>query len=125
MSFVVLCDEDFLVFALQHYENPQCESLEEFYEDLDRIKYLKRLMNRSEGNVGQRNRLILNHLIILTNVFGIIPANRILFFRMEEKYHKYLKTYLHFLNVLAAEVPEARIQELQMDDSLLEELKKI
>ena len=125
MSFVVLCDEDFLVFALQHYENPQCESLEEFYEDLDRIKYLKRLMNRSEGNVGQRNRLILNHLIILTNVFGIIPANRILFFRMEEKYHKYLKTYLHFLNVLASEVPEARIQELQMDDSLLEELKKI
>lgn len=125
MSFVVLCDEDFLVFALQHYENPQCESLEEFYEDLDRIKYLKRLMNRSEGNVGQRNRLILNHLIILTNVFGIIPANRILFFRMEEKYHKYLKTYLHFLNVLAVEVPEARIQELQMDDSLLEELKKI
>jgi hypothetical protein len=47
MDETQICDEDFLVFALQHYENPQCISLEEFYEDLDRIKYLKRLMNLS------------------------------------------------------------------------------
>jgi len=120
-----ICDEDFLVFALEHYENPQCGSLEEFYEDLDRIKYLKRLMNRTDGDSGQRNRLILNHIIILTNVFGARIANRILFFRMEEKYHKYLKTYLHFLNMLVAEIPEANLATVEMDDKLLEELRKI
>lgn len=120
-----LCDEGFLVFALEHYDNPQCTSMEEFYEDLDRIKYLKRLMNRTDGDPAQKNRLILNHIIILTNVFGITPANRILFFRMEQKYHKYLKTYLHFLNVLALQIPEATISEMEMDGQLLEELRKI
>jgi|LauGreDrversion4_2_1035121.scaffolds.fasta_scaffold252827_4 hypothetical protein len=120
-----LCDEGFISFALQHYENPQCESLGEFYEDLDRIKYLKRLMNRTDGDLAQRNRLILNHLIIITNVFGIKAGNRILFYRMEEKYHRYLKTYLHFLNVLAKEIPEAALSGMEMDDALLGELRKI
>jgi len=125
MDEVRICDEDFLVFALRHYENPQCGSLEEFYEDLDRIKYLKRLMNRTDGDCAQRNRLVLNHIIVLTNVFGARIANRILFFRMEEKYHKYLKTYLHFLNMLVAEIPEANIALIEMDGILLEELRKI
>ena len=125
MDEVRICDEDFLVFALEHYENPQCGSLGEFYEDLDRIKYLKRLMNRTEGDNGQKNRLVLNHIIILTNVFGVRIANRILFFRMEEKYHKYLKTYLHFLNMLVAEIPEANLALIEMDGMLLEELRKI
>ena len=92
---------------------------------MDRIKYLKRLMNREDGDLSQRNRLVLNHLIIFTNVFGIVPGNRILFFRMEEKYHKYLKTYLHYLNVLAREVPEVDLKSVLMDDMLLEELRKI
>ena len=92
---------------------------------MDRIKYLKRLMNRTDGDSGQRNRLVLNHIIILTNVFGARTANRILFFRMEEKYHKYLKTYLHFLNMLVAEIPEANLAMVEMDDKLLEELRKI
>lgn len=125
MEEQVLSDEEFLTFSLQHYANPQCSSLEEFYEDLDRIKYLKRLMNREDGDLSQRNRLVLNHLIIFTNVFGIVPGNRILFFRMEEKYHKYLKTYLHYLNVLAREVPEVDLKSVLMDDMLLEELRKI
>lgn len=120
-----LCDEDFLFFALNHYENPQCGSLEEFYEDVDRIKYLKRLMNRIEGDLDQRNRLILNHLIILTNVFGVEIGNRILFFRMEHKYHSMLKTFLYFLNVLHYEIPEADIPKIEMDEQLLEKLRKI
>lgn len=125
MDETQICDEDFLVFALQHYENPQCISLEEFYEDLDRIKYLKRLMNRVDRDNGQRNRLVLNHIIILTNVFGARNANRILFFRMEQKYHKYLKTYLHFLNMLVAEIPEANLAVVEIDNKLFEELRKI
>jgi hypothetical protein len=120
-----LCDEDFLSFALQHYDNPQCGSLEEFYEDLDRIKYIKRLMNREDGDIGQRNRLILNHLIIMTNVFGIEEGNRILFYRMEEKFYPRLKTFLYFLNVLHIEIPEADIAAIPMEIKLLEELRKI
>ena len=120
-----LCDEDFLSFALQHYDNPQCGSLEEFYEDLDRIKYIKRLMNREDGDIGQRNRLILNHLIIMTNVFGIEEGNRILFYRMEEKFYPRLKTFLYFLNVLHIEIPEADIAAIPMETKLLEELRKI
>lgn len=120
-----LCDEDFLSFALQHYDNPQCGSLEEFYEDLDRIKYIKRLMNREDGDLGQRNRLILNHLIIMTNVFGIEEGNRILFYRMEEKFYPRLKTFLYFLNVLHLEIPEADIAAIPMESKLLEELRKI
>jgi hypothetical protein len=120
-----LCDEDFLSFALQHYDNPQCGSLEEFYEDLDRIKYIKRLMNREDGDLGQRNRLILNHLIIMTNVFGIEEGNRILFYRMEEKFYPRLKTFLYFLNVLHLEIPEADLAAIPMEQGLLEELRKI
>lgn len=120
-----LCDEDFLSFALQHYDNPQCGSLEEFYEDLDRIKYIKRLMNREDGDIGQRNRLILNHLIIMTNVFGIEEGNRILFYRMEEKFYPRLKTFLYFLNVLHIEIPEADIAAIPIEIKLLEELRKI
>jgi len=120
-----LCDENLLSFALQHYDNPQCGSLEEFYEDLDRIKYIKRLMNRDDGDLGQRNRLILNHLIILTNVFGIEEGNRILFYRMEEKFYSRLKTFLYFLNVLHLEIPEADLAAIPMEQGLLKELRKI
>jgi len=125
MTDDILSDEEFLIFSLRHYDNPQCESLEEFYEDLDRIKYLKRLLNRLDGDLQQRNRLILNHIIILTNVFGMVPANRILFFRMEEKYHKYLKTYLQYLNLLALSIPEVNIDSIQVDMELLKELERI
>lgn len=125
MQEQVLSDEEFLTFSLQHYENPQCSSLEEFYEDLDRIKYLKRLLNREDGDLSQRNRLVLNHLIIFINVFGVVAGNRILFFRMEERYHKYLKTYLFYLNVLARDVPEVDLKAILMDEVLLEELRKI
>lgn len=125
MTDDILSDEEFLIFSLRHYDNPQCESLEEFYEDLDRIKYLKRLLNRLDGDLQQRNRLILNHIIILTNVFGMVPANRILFFRMEEKYHKYLKTYLRYLNLLALSIPEVNIDSIQVDMELLKELERI
>jgi hypothetical protein len=120
-----ICDEDFLIFALEHYENPQCKSFEEFYEDIDRIKYLKRLLNRQDGDAGQKNRLILNHIIILTNVFGGKIASRLLFFKMDQKYHGQLKTYLHFLEMLPKEIPEADLSILEIDRILLEELRKL
>jgi hypothetical protein len=121
-----LCDEDFLILALRHYENPQCESLEEFYEDLSRIKYIKRLLNRNgEEDDGQRNRLALNHIIVMTNVFGMDMGSRILFFRMDERYHPQLKAFLLFLNMLPREIPEMDLSKIQTDSTLLEELRKL
>lgn len=125
MNEKALCDEEFLAFALRYYDNPQCSSLSEFYEDLDRIKYLKRLMNRVDGDLDQRNRLILNHITILINVFGIINGNRILFFRMEPKYHIQTKTYLLYLNVLTKTIPEVCINAIPVDNTLLAELREI
>jgi hypothetical protein len=120
-----LCDEDFLVLALEHYENPQCESLEEFYEDLDRIKYLKRLLNRTEGDMDQAVRLALNHIIVVTNVFGSVMGSRILFFRMEERHHGQLKAYLHYLNLLPRSIPEVDLDTIAVDAALLEKLRNL
>jgi hypothetical protein len=120
-----LCDEDFLVLALEHYENPQCESLEEFYEDLDRIKYLKRLLNRTEGDMDQAVRLALNHIIVVTNVFGSVMGSRILFFRMEERHHGQLKAYLHYLNLLPRSIPEVDLDAIAVDAALLEKLRNL
>lgn len=120
-----LCDEDFLILALEHYENPQCESLEEFYEDLDRIKYLKRLMNRTDGDLDQAMRLMLNHIIVLTNVFGSEMGSRMLFFKMEDRYHGQLKAYLQYLEMLPKEMPEADLGSVVMDEKLLERLRKL
>jgi hypothetical protein len=121
----LLCEEGFIAFALEHYDNPQCTSLQEFYEDLDRIKYLKRLINRLDGDRSQRNRLILNHLTVFINVFGVENGNRILFFRMEQKYHSQLKTYLQYLNTLHKEIPEVVLREISLDNELFEELRRI
>jgi len=64
-------DDNFLMYAMKHYDNPQCKNIEEFHEDMNRIKYLKRLFRKYKTSGVLRERLILNHLIIFTNVFGI------------------------------------------------------
>ena len=69
--FEELNDENFTLFAIRHYDNPQCTSTEEFYEDIRRFRYLKRLLKRYKKTGELRERLILNHLIVLCNLFGV------------------------------------------------------
>ena len=78
MNFDMLTDENYMLFAMKSYINPQCRDVEEFHEDMNRIKYLKRLFKKYKSNGILRERLILNHLIIFTNVFGINASARIL-----------------------------------------------
>jgi hypothetical protein len=125
MKFDMLTDENYLLFAMKVYENPQCRDMEEFYEDMNRIKYLKRLFKKYKSSGILRERLILNHLIIFTNVFGVMPSNRILFSRIEKELHPYLKTFLVYLNLLPEQIPEADIISIPLDKRIIDRLRKI
>tara|TARA_R100000908_G_C3691131_1_gene105496 strand:+ start:230 stop:598 length:369 start_codon:yes stop_codon:yes gene_type:complete len=94
-------DEDvFLVYAMDNYNNPSCSDRTEFEEDLNRIKYIKRLFGRYLSTGELKERLILNHIIIFYNVFEIEAATKMLFYRMEDKFKPLLKTFLVYLNYL-------------------------
>ena len=93
-----LNDDNIVYFAMKNYSNPSCKDVEEFLEDFNRIKYIKRLFNRYEQNGVLRERLILNHIITLYNVFGVIASTRMLFNRVDEKHYSILKTFLVYLN---------------------------
>ncbi|MEC8550119.1 MAG: hypothetical protein VXY93_06480 [Pseudomonadota bacterium] len=95
--FNELNDENFTLFAIKHYNNPQCLSTEEFYEDIRRFRYLKRLLKRYYKNGELRERLILNHIIILSNLFGVSNAIRMLKFKIEMEYWPVIKTCLLYL----------------------------
>ena len=95
--FEKLTDENFTMFAMQCYDNPQCTSVEEFMEDLRRFRYLKRLLRRYYKNDELRERLLLNHLICLLNIFGVPNCIKMLDFKIEEEYWPVLKTMLIYM----------------------------
>jgi hypothetical protein len=84
---------------MKAYESPKC-IMSEFEEDLKRIKYVKRLIKRYKATGDLKERLILNHIIILSNVFGITPTVRMLFFKLDKEEYEILKTFLLFLNFM-------------------------
>jgi len=94
-----LTNENFIIYCARHYENPHCYSTEEFFEDLKHIKYIKKLLTRYIENGDLKERLILNHLTILCNVFGAEHLPRILYLKMKPQFH-YIKPFLVLLNIL-------------------------
>ena len=98
--------------------------MNEFYEDLNRIKYIKRLFNKYDSKRILKNRLLLNHLIILNNVFGSEGCSRILFYKIEKRYHPYLKSFLQFLNMLPRDLPEINIDEVPLDHRIMKILRE-
>lgn len=94
-----LSDDNFLIYAMKAYDKPNC-IMSEFEEDLKRIKYVKRLIKRYRATGELKERLILNHIIILSNVFGIEPTVRMLFYKLDEDDYEILKTFLLFLNYM-------------------------
>ena len=97
MFFDELTESNHVLFAIKHYENPQSVTVEDFMEDMKKFKYLKRLFKRYLNSDVLRVNLILNHLIILFNVFGegTIP---LLMYKLEHEYWSILKTFLLYLN---------------------------
>jgi hypothetical protein len=125
-----LTSNNYIMFAMKHYDNPQCLDIDEFYSDINRIKYLKRLFKRYTTTGELKERLILNHIIVLSNVFGIVPCARLLFFRMENDYHQLLKTFMVFLNVLPEgedmkKVKEADIMSIGIDQEIANRLREV
>lgn len=95
-------ESTFLLYAAKYYDNPQCSSIEEFEEDLKRFQYLRKLFGRYKQTGDIKERLILNHLIILFNCFGVETTN-MLFMKLEE-YHEYLKPFVEYLNFMPSHI---------------------
>ena len=126
MRFSELTNENYLMFALLHYDNPHCSDIKEYFEDVRKLKYIKRLFNRYKEDNVMKERLILNHLISFYNVFENKAATRLLFFRVGEQYHSLLKTFLVFLNRMPEKVSENLYSDdIQLDDKVIEILRKI
>ena len=94
-----LNDENFMIYAMKCYSAPNC-IMSEFEGDIKRTKYLKRLFRRYKVSKSLKERLILNHIILLNNVFGLEPTARILFYRIDERDYDILKTFLCYLNIM-------------------------
>lgn len=94
-----LCDDNFTIYAMKSFDKPNC-IMSEFEEDLKRIKYVKRLIRRYRVTGEMKERLILNHLIVLSNVFGVEATVKMLFYKLDREDYDILKTFLIFLNFM-------------------------
>ena len=100
IDFSELTPENINMFAMKHYDNPSCVDESEFLDDLKRFRYLKRLFRKYDTSGELKMRLIINHIIILSNVFGVDATTTLLFFKIERNHWSILKTvvvYLHFM----------------------------
>jgi len=129
MNFDDLNEKNFLLYAMQHYENPQCVEVEEFNDDLKKIKYIKRLLNQYAIEGVLKERLLLNHIIVFYNVFSVEAATRILFYKLEEQFWSMLKTFLFYLNFLPSTIESVNGKtiltiEIPMDQGIVDSLRK-
>jgi hypothetical protein len=124
-----LTEENFLLYAARHYDNPQCHSTEEFLEDVNRVKYVKKLITRYRDTGDLKDRLIMNHMIVLSNVFAPTHLNRILWLRARQ-YFPCIKPFLVALSVCQDRIYEVdghdviNIVDVPMDTVIVEALRK-
>ena len=109
------------MFAIKHYDNPQAVGEKEFYDDMKRFKYLKRLFKKYSKTGILKERLIMNHIIVLQNVFGPEPVKVLLFYKINQEYWSLLKTFLVFLSYMN----DTEIPQITIDKKLMEKLKGI
>jgi hypothetical protein len=124
-----LTNENFLMYAIKHYDNPSCSGLKEFDDDLKRLRYIKRLLGRYKATGNIKERLIINHLVVLYNVFGIDAATNMLFFKIQERFWPQLKPFLVFLNYMPERIQHkgGRIlgTDIALDANIVDILRKI
>ena len=124
----VVNEDNFVLYAAKHYNNPQCYDTEEFYDDLKRFKYIKRLFNRFEQTGELKERLILNHVLILYNMFGD-AATKLLLVKLHG-YYPFIKPFLVLINRMPDVVPGVMNQtiyssDISMHPEIVEALRKI
>ncbi len=123
MLFDHLNEDNLLLFAIKNYENPQAVTKEDFDKDLNHFKYIKRLLKRYKNTGQLKTHLLLNHFIILYNIFGE-ATTPMLFHKIEEDLWPSMKTFIMFLGKLP-DYPKSKIHDIQVDLVCLSELYKI
>ena len=121
VDFPKLTTDNINMFAMKHYDNPTCIDEKEFLDDMKRFKYLKRLFRKFDTTKELKSRLIINHIIVLANVFGIDAATTLLFFKIDRQHWSLLKTFLVFLHYM----PENDMTDVRLNQSVMAELGKI
>ena len=121
MRFDELNQNNHLMFAIKHYENPQSVTVDDFMEDMKKFKYLKRLLKRYNSTGVLRINLIMNHLIVLFNVFGegTLP---LLMYKLEKEYWSVLKTFVLYLNRCP---PAGTLEHIPVDNNVQEILDQL
>ena len=128
MVFDDLNEKNFLLYAMKEYDNPQCVQVEEFYDDLKKVKYIKRLFNQYLNEGVLKERLLLNHIIVFYNVFPVRSATRILFLKIEEEFWPILKTFLVYLSYMPETIDPINgraivSDEIQLDQCVVDRLR--
>ena len=116
-----ITSENIMMFAIKHYDNPQCEGEKEFHDDMKRFKYIKRLLRKYSETGVLKERLLLNHIIILKTLFGPEACVTLLLFKIQQEHWETLKSFLLFLNILRRE----EISEIKENTEVLEILRKL
>ena len=119
--FKKITSENIMMFAIKHYDNPHCEGEKEFHDDMKRFKYIKRLLRKYKDTEVLKERLLLNHVIILRNLFGAEACVTLLLFKIQQEYWSTLKSFLLFLNMIR----EDELREIKEDKNVLEILRKL
>jgi hypothetical protein len=118
---IEVTEENYLIVAAKHYNNPQCSSTDEFYADLDRIKYIKRIINRYLETGELSDRLLINHIIVFCNVFGIEIGVKMMAVKLDHKYWPVIKAFLVFLKY----IEPTDLVGISMDPNVIKVLREI
>ena len=121
VDFSTLTPENINMFAMKHYDNTSCVDEQEFLDDMKRFKYLKRLFRKYDTSKDLKMRLIINHIIILANVFGVDAATSLLFFKIEREHWPILKAFLVFLHYM----PENDLVDIAINHEVMGKLGQI
>ena len=123
MKFDELNEDNYILFAIKHYDNPQAITKEDFFEDLSRFKYIKKLLRRYVKSGELKTTLLINHFIIIFNVFSD-AALPLLFFKIEKELWSSMKTFLLYLNRIP-EYPKSFLDEIPVDEDCLKTLESL
>ena len=116
-----ITSDNVMMFAIKHYDNPQCESEKEFHDDMKRFKYIKRLLRKHKDTGVLKESLLLNHIIILNNLFGPEACVTLLLFKIQQEHWETLKSFLLFLNMIR----EDELGDIKENKTVLDILRKL
>ena len=123
MRFDELNEDNYILFAIKHYENPQAVTEDDFYDDIKRFKWIKRLLKKYKVNGEMNVHLLINHFLILYNIFGD-AATPLLFFKIDSEYWSFIKTVIIYLGRFP-EYPKTKLHDIPVDIDCLSHLNKL